>query len=58
MELKDKIKPKTCVSCGSRLFDAHIVEGVIEIKCKCGILNTFSAMPVNIKPDRQKSGSV
>lgn len=38
-------KSKYCISCGKRLFDAWIKEGVVRIICKCGVLNIIEATP-------------
>lgn len=45
------LKPQRCVKCGSRLFDAYIINGIVEIKCKCGTINTIKAdSPVKVEP--------
>lgn len=33
---------KRCYNCKSLLFKGVIHRGIVEIKCKCGKINTFS----------------
>lgn len=32
-----------CVGCGKKLAEAKIQEGKLEIKCKCGVVNTIES---------------
>jgi phage FluMu protein Com len=45
-----RLKDVKCSKCFNLLMKAIIVEGRIEIKCKCGTLNTIESK----QPDRQR----
>jgi phage FluMu protein Com len=49
-EKKVKLNDVKCSKCFNLLMKAIIVEGRIEIKCKCGTLNTIESK----QPDRQR----
>ena len=45
-----KLNDVKCYKCFTLLCKAIIVEGRIEIKCKCGTINTIESK----QPDRQR----
>lgn len=42
-DLKNQIR---CTGCRKMLATGTITDGTISIKCKCGVVNTISAVPV------------
>ncbi len=38
--IKD-LTPIKCSRCGKKLGEAKLIDGIISIKCKCGVLNTI-----------------
>ena len=43
MSNEKKLKEIRCTNCNKRLCDAWIIEGIIEILCKCGVLNKLES---------------
>lgn len=44
-----------CTNCGKKLGEADIKDGHVLIKCKCGTINSFAALPGDKKVDNADS---
>lgn len=38
-----------CSSCGKKLFEAKMENGIVSIKCKCGTVNVIETKTQNAK---------
>lgn len=48
-----------CGKCKKLLCKGHLTNGTVEIKCKCGMVNTFAMKPETKEPEsRSKAKAV
>lgn len=40
-----KNKDINCSKCGKKIAEGDLTDGIISIKCKCGVINTITAKP-------------
>jgi phage FluMu protein Com len=57
MAEKTKLVDKRCHVCNSLLCRSAVIEGIVQIKCKCGALNTLQAKRT-LQPEGQYESSV
>ncbi len=53
MPVNPQLKDMKCIGCGKKLAEYRLEEGIIEVKCKCGTINTIR----KTKPETIKNSS-
>lgn len=50
-----KLFEKRCTNCNALLGKINLQQGIVELKCKCGTINTFSASVQNKASDSHRA---
>jgi len=45
MEKATELRKWLCISCGKLLAKLNLIDGKIQIRCRCGTMNEISAKP-------------
>lgn len=45
MDATPALNPMTCNNCGKKLAEIKVKDGIVSVKCKCGVVNVQETKP-------------